>query len=262
MANIEVKLNPDVKPTGSDLAVVNAARRSYGKRSTWDNQGFSHGDILRESDVSLLKFLARGITGSEYSEIIKDVSSEYDPKVLEQLLWDWRNTPVHDTPFNHCFISFEVKAPIFVVRQLVKHEYLILSEFSRRYITDDVEFYEFDCIRNQHPNKKQGSFGENPYNDDIVAYIDDHEVQSLSLFKHFISQGAAIEQARSILPLTTMTEFTWSGTLGAFCKMCSLRMGSDAQYETSLVAYKVYKYLQKYYPLSSRYLVEGLREYT
>ena len=47
----------------------------------------------------------------------------------------------HLSPFGHCFISFHIKAPIFVARQLVKHEYLRMNEVSRRYVDTDLEFY-------------------------------------------------------------------------------------------------------------------------
>jgi len=152
---IVVQLNPDVPPTGSDLGIVNAARKSFGKRSEWENEGDSHRlnfePVLKDKDKRLLEFLARGMTAADFDMFLDDVdeattldfsSPEVDPVV--DLLWQWRNTPTHDTPFNHGFFSFEVKAPIFVARHLVKHEYLIMSEYSRRYITEDVEFYEPD----------------------------------------------------------------------------------------------------------------------
>ena len=153
MSKIEVRLNPDTPPTGTDLSVVNAARRSFNTRSDWDYYGNDEvngrGELieyvkLKDKDKRLIEFLARGMTADDFEQFASEAllmggSEDYQDFVSK--LWQWRNTPTHDTPFNHCFISFEVKAPIFVRAQLVKREYLIMSEFSRRYITDDVEFY-------------------------------------------------------------------------------------------------------------------------
>jgi len=274
-SQVIVKLNPDVKPTGSDLAVVNAARRSFNTRSEWTPESqcptdpITGGKIppykrLKDKDKRLIQFLARGMTADDFEEFLKEFpnvcgESESakditDYKALRELLWQWRNTPTHDTPFSHTFISFEVKAPIFVARQLVKHEYLIFSEFSRRYITDGIEFYVPDYWRKAAPNKKQGSLSEAVdvpiVNRTLYGYAKE-------TYDNLIMCGVAPEMARMVLPQNTMTEWTWSGTLGAFAKMCQLRLHPEAQYEARLVAQQVYEYLKQYYPVSAKALVEG-----
>lgn len=263
---IKVQLNPDVRPSGSDLACVNAARRSFNTRSDWDYETYDEGGHgkLKEKDQRLLQFLARGMTADDFEAFKLEIGGKgldwlyYMDNNKEQelvdLLWQWRNTPTHDTPFNHCFISFEVKAPIFVARQLVKHEYLIMSEFSRRYITDDIEFYQPDAWRKAAENKKQGSGGKLDWDHQPYSYEAD-----LRNFKFLLDSGVAPEQARMVLPQSTMTEWTWSGTLGAFAKMCQLRLHPEAQYEARIVAQQVYDYLKEYYPVSAVALVEGVQ---
>lgn len=268
---IVVQINPDVQPSGSDLAVVQAARRSFGKRSDWEQppgwsvkQSCGDRDIyfagkLKDKDRRLLEFLARGMTFLDFEELVSEcLASEYllSEEELKQTLWDWRNTPIHSTPFNHCFISFEVKAPIFVARHLVKTEYTILSEYSRRYITDDVEFYVHD-YREAAKDKKQGSGGLHPDNKHYQRVIHLKNMEALKTYNDLISSGVAPEQARGHLPQDLMTSWTWSGTLGAFAKMCRERLGSDAQKETRYVAEQVYDYLKEYYPVSAKCLVEG-----
>ena len=255
---------------GSDLSIVNAARRSFNTRSTWENdadQGWGKAPKLQDKDERLLKFLARGMTEFDFEVLLCDIedlcdSCEYDD--LSKDLWKWRNTPTHDTPFNHTFISFEVKAPIFVRAQLVKHEYLIMSEFSRRYKTDDIEFYKPDVWRKAATDKKQGSLDEpvelHPMSF-VVDPLDDHQELNEAAFDVYLfllQQGVAPEQARMVLPQSTMTEWTWSGTLGAFAKMCTLRLHPEAQYEARLVAGQVYGYLKQYYPVAAPALVEGV----
>ena len=147
MTQILVKLNPDVTPAGSDLSVVNAARRSFNTRSEWENERDLWCNpfigeykvemvnphvkpILKEKDKRLLEFLARGMTAADFDSFLyrcasegkhlyKEWGSEHEHQFLTKKLWQWRNTPTHDTPFNHTFISFEVQAPIFVRAQLV-----------------------------------------------------------------------------------------------------------------------------------------------
>lgn len=258
MSKIVVRLNQDVQPTGSDLAVVNAARRSFNSRSEWANPFRNTEDrpLLKDKDRRLIEFLARGMTADDFYNLKEWFYNQSDPEFTEELvnkIWEWRNTPTHDTPFNHCFISFEVKAPIFVARQLVKHEYLIMSEFSRRYITDEVEFYEPDYWRKAAPNKKQGSLEEDSYYNLDTGYYS----ECLAEFNNMVQSGVAPEQARSVLPQSVLTEWTWSGTLGAFAKMCQLRLHPDAQYEARIVAEEVYKHLLVYYPVSAKALVKG-----
>ena len=271
---IIVRLNPDVPPTGSCLGIVNAARKSFGKRSEWEKP-FEDCDSsllkLKDKDKRLLEFLARGMTAGDFDEFCGEVeclgNEEYKEKLVE-MLWQWRNTPTHDTPFNHGFFSFEVKAPIFVARQLVKHEYLIMSEYSRRYITDDIEFYEPEW-RGAAEDKKQGSV---EYPDDengcstkpiewLGVDVGTHEfnMSAFDRYKWMLEIGIAPEQARVVLPQSLMTSWTWSGTLGAFAKMCQLRLAKDSQYETRLVAKEVYKHLCNQFPVAAPLLVEGVQ---
>jgi thymidylate synthase (FAD) len=296
---IIVQLNPDVPPTGSDLGIVNAARKSFGRRSEWE---YVHPDgtiwntveeiqsyyqidddgvqtwvtrQLKDKDKRLLEFLARGMTAADFDEFLKvvaeagsDVSGGWqdEEEILSKLLWQWRNTPTHDTPFNHGFFSFEVKAPIFVARHLVKHEYLIMSEYSRRYITDDVEFYTPEVWRKAAADVKQGSSDEAvtrlQVGEDLsydLQGIVGMKVESMQiLYKQLILSGVAPEQARMVLPQSLMTSWTWSGTLGAFANMCKLRLSSDTQAETRVVAQAVYEELKKQFPVAAPLLVEGV----
>ena len=271
---IIVQLNPDVPPTGSDLGVVNAARRSFGKRSEWVYSGVDtngpHEKALKVKDKRLLEFLARGMTADDFEAFCRDIGDSVlvddtghydglDLSQLKELLWEWRNTPTHDTPFNHGFFSFEVKAPIFVRAQLVKHEYLIMSEFSRRYITDDIEFYEPDYWRKAAEDKKQGSLKESHSKTELFSgYSSQDANKSLEWFRAMVEEGVAPEQARMVLPQSLMTAWTWSGTLGAFANMCKLRIHPEAQYESRLVAEKVYEELKKQFPVAAPLLVEGV----
>lgn len=261
---IIVQINPDVPPTGSDLGITNAARKSFGKRSELVE------GKLKEADKRLLGFLARGLTADDFEyfkeEVVRlgyNTFNASDPMVrrievdmLLELLWEWRNTPTHDTPINHGFFSFEVQCPIWVRAQLVKHEYTILSEYSRRYITSDVEFYGHQ-YRNKAEDKKQGSVGVHEASDHWNKKVQLFNKDALDLYNSMVDAGVAPEQARGVLPQDLLTSFTWSGTFGAFVKMCKLRLASDAQAETRFVAECVYKELEKQFPISAPLFVKG-----
>ena len=266
MTQIITQLNPDVPPTGSDLGIVNAARKSFGRRSEWNwskelESGTGDGRTLKDKDKRLLEFLARGMTAADFEGFVDSFPTDTTNdwlNVMTEKLWQWRNTPTHDTPFNHGFFSFEVKAPIFVARHLVKHEYLIMSEYSRRYITDDVEFYVPDVWRAKAEDVKQGSGGAAASQYFPTSYCEQTGIEAVQRYNKMLDQGICAEQARIILPQNTMTAWTWSGTLGAFANMCKLRLSSDTQAETRVVAQAVYEELKKQFLVAAPLLVEGV----
>jgi thymidylate synthase (FAD) len=163
----------------------------------------------------------------------------------------------HKSPFNHCFMSFRVKAPIFVARQLVKHEYLPWNEVSRRYVTDEVELYMPDVWRQAADNVKQGSSDEAIKNSDYFSSQVGLTLRyCLALYSEMLEDGVCAEQARMVLPQNTMTEWIWSGTLFAFAKMCKLRLDAHTQRETQEIAKLVSKHAEFLYPVSWKALME------
>ena len=215
---IEVKY---IDHMGSDLSVVNAARVSFGKKSEWMPR-IHYGEqlVLKPKDAKLIRYLAKH---------------------------------QHKSPFNHTFVTFHVKAPVFVARQLVKHEYMPWNEISRRYVDDPPEFFKPDYWRGRSENVKQGSSGEVKSNANVAYQY--HKIEGL--YKQLLDEGVCPEQARMILPQSMMTEWYWSGTLFSFSKMCGLRLKEDTQAETRRVAEQIDVVMQKIYPVSW----DALKEY-
>ena len=254
---------------GSDLTVANAARVSYGKRS--DLEETSDGNFkLRITDKRLIQFLARGMQtddANKFSASVAEMGARACTElnvdslsVLEDMLWTFRDTGEHKSPFNHCFVSFVVEAPIFVARQLVKHEYLPWNEMSGRYIELDQMFTPTK-YRSKVRDKKQGSGKalKGEHHDFLTALFSDQNVYSFQAYKDAIAMGLCEEQARGLLPLNTMTQWWWSGSLGAFAKMSRLRLAPDAQYESQLVARQISEKMLELFPESWKALV--LREF-
>ena len=163
----------------------------------------------------------------------------------------------HWSPFGHCSVQFHIKAPVFVARQLVKHQIgLTWNEISRRYVDTEVEFYDVDKWRGRAEDKKQGSSGEEiewvDGNEEVSTTSLQTEIETLAEYNYnwMLRAGVAPEQARMILPQSMMTEWYWSGTLYAFARVCNLRCAEDAQYETRIVANLINEECGKLFPIS------------
>jgi thymidylate synthase (FAD) len=205
---------------GDDLDVVNAARVSFHKESTWweDSEAGPREGILKVGDEKLINYLAKH---------------------------------KHFSPFNHSFLSFRIKAPIFVARQLVKHKFMPWNEVSRRYVDEEPEFYMPE-LRMRADDKKQGS-------SDKVWSVDwkpRSMREALKDYEYLIEEGVAPEVARAFLPQNMMTEWIWSGTLGAFLDMLVLRLDPHTQRESQIVAKKIYEYVREYFPVSTKSRIE------
>jgi len=203
---------------GDDLTIVNSARVSFGKKSDWLQRVYSgEAQLLPNKDIKLIHYLAK------------------------------HN---HKSPFNHVFTTFHVKAPIFVARQLQKHEYMPWNEISRRYVDSEPEFYEPVVWRGRSEDKKQGSYG-------IVDLKTKPTHQyALQTYHNLLSDGVAPEQARMVLPQNMYTEWYWSGSLYAFSKMCSLRLKEDTQLETREIAQQISSVMKDLFPFSWKALGE------
>lgn len=219
-----------LRHSGDDLAVVNAARVSFDSESDYVCTDMKIGTyVLPEKDVKLIDYLARH---------------------------------KHKSPFNHAFVSFRVKAPIFVARQLVKHEYLPWNEVSRRYVEGDLEWYlQLDDTewRSQPDNVKQGSGGvitDPQVRHDISAGYQELIRIAENLYFNSIDLGLCREQARMFLPQSLMTTWIWSGSVYAFAKMCQLRLDGHAQREASYVAQPILNNLNALFPVSTEALMK------
>jgi thymidylate synthase (FAD) len=229
-SDIEVKL---IDFMGTDLSVVNAARVSFDKESEWglevvgsemfEGEAVMHyGAVLKPGDVNLINYLAKH---------------------------------KHFSPFNHAFMTFRVKAPIFVARQLVKHKFLPWNEVSRRYVDSEPEFYIPKEYRAKADNVKQGSGEVLDESSFLEEDVEEHVDFCLNSYNYLLETGVCPEQARMVLPQNTMTEWIWSGTLGAFADMLRLRLDPHAQYESRIVAEKIKAEVEKLFPVSSKALL-------
>ena len=189
----------------------------------------------------------------------KKTDNTYTTNKDEKLIW-YLAEHKHMSPFGHCFASFHVKAPIFVARQLVKHKFLRWNEISRRYVDTIPDFYEPATYRRKAEDKKQGSGGAIVPSSSTMRSEAKAALWAKRAYAEMLQDGICPEQARMVLPQSTMTEWYWSGSLDAFADMCVLRCASDTQQETQEVANQICVKMHKLFPVSWMALCKGKRQ--
>ena len=159
----------------------------------------------------------------------------------------------HWSPFGHASLQFRIKAPIFVARQLVKHQVgLVWNEVSRRYVDDEPEFYIPESWRLKADDKKQGS------SDETIEYNLGSTLEFVkTTYQNMLKANIAPEMARMILPQNLYTEWYWSGSLMAFARVCNLRCKPDTQWETQQIANLIDIESKQHFPTSWRALRNG-----
>ena len=166
----------------------------------------------------------------------------------------------HWTPFGHAQATFHIEAPIFVARQLVKHQVgLVWNEVSRRYVDDSPRFFSPSSWRPRSEDKKQGSDKHDIIPDMRQAWkVYESAIHNISkTYGILLEMGVAPEQARMILPQSMMTEWYWTGSLAAWSRVCRLRVSDDAQAETERIALDISREMKHLFPVSWAALEEN-----
>ena len=255
-----------VNVMGDDLTPILAAKVSFDKDDeekefdevdSWEGVDlpclYREQPKLSEAQQGLISYLARGMPNKEFEALSERLRASANLSEVKELLWSFRKTPTHAAPFGHCFASFVVEVPVFVARQLVKHEYLRMSEVSRRYVKGNPVYYKPDVWHSIAKDVKQGSGEpiENGYQD--LAYEDAVEMSD-GIYRELLRTVSA-EEARMVLPLCHMTRWRWSGSLDAFANMCNLRLDPHAQALTREVAKQISDQMVQAFPYSWKALV-------
>ena len=210
-----------VDSMGSDLTIVNAARKSFGKSS----------DKFTNRDRKLLKYL-----------------------------WDNK----HTSPFEMVEFLFEVKAPLFVVRQWQRHRTWSYNEVSRRYTSEDLDFYYPEVWRKQDTDNKQASKGKFTWskNNDLSHDLQDVVYRCYEdVYKHMIQNGVCREQARMVLPQNMMVEMVAKTDLHNLIHFLRLRLHKHAQWEIQEYARAIVKLIEPVVPETIKLInLEGVND--
>lgn len=240
---------------GSDLKVVNCARASFDKTSELDKAG-----NLKQADVNLINFLARGCTTQEWDELAEEAIAKGGDREaylgnpvaeMKEMFKKYKASAVHFAPFCHCSVTLRLTIPVFTARQLVKHQIgMTWSEVSRRYVSDEPSFWFPEVWHTRPENVKQGS-GEAAVSQHLLRFCASDAVEnSLESYKALLSAGVAPEEARIVLPLNHMTTVVWTGTLLAWTRVGNQRLDPHAQLATQEAAKGIQDIVKPLFPVS------------
>lgn len=189
---------------GDELSIINAARVSFHKESTYKVQS-ADGDegILAKSDIGLLNYLLKN---------------------------------KHGTPFEQGFMAqFHIRVPIFVMREWVRHRVgFSVNEESGRYVEMRPDFFVPDEVRTQKGKPGRYTFeriedrGVEEWFKGMLKY---HSEKGFDFYRQALEYGVAKEQARLFLGLNLYTEFRWTCNARSLMNFLALRNDAHAMEE-------------------------------
>lgn len=184
----------------------------------------------------------------------KDVLEEADIKLINYLA---KNQ--HLTPFEHCQLTILIKCPLYIRSQIMRSRTFSFNEISRRYTSENLEFYQPDNFRIQHKTSKQCSEGQVDNETEVKAKAINQKIEDdcLNAYNELINLGVARELARGLLPQSLMTEFYMSGNLRNWAHFLKLRLDAHAQKEVQDVAKPILDILMGKFPQSTKVLMDN-----
>lgn len=211
--------------------------------------------IITDSTVTYVQHMGTDDTVADaarvsFDRIAENYSSEQNAKLIGYLA-----NHNHWTPFSHCTVSLRIKAPIFVARQLHKHQVGgTVNEVSRRYVDFEPEFHKVEALRGKPVNAKQGSSDE-VIDPALIDLIYESFTRDLEVYNTLLAAGVCPEQSRMVLPLGSITDWYWTGSLMFWARVCKLRLDGHSQSETRDVALQIDPIMQNLFPVSWKALM-------
>lgn len=160
----------------------------------------------------------------------------------------------HTSPFEQARIKLEVRLPIFVERQWVRHRMASLNEMSARYSVLPNDFYYPDPgdVRAQSTSNKQGREGLLT-DDQVEQYLHDLRQtceESYTRYERALEGGVAREIARMMLPVNIYTAKVWTQDLHNLFHFLRLRLDPHAQLEIRRYAEAISRIVREWVPWS------------
>lgn len=182
-----------------------------------------------------------------FDQMDSDRTRDADLKLADYLMRNW-----HTSPFEMVEIWLEMKMPIFVARQFVRHRTATINEVSGRYVQLPAEWYIPEVVGGKAANKKQGQEGNlgKPTQEWFRRVLDTQCEISYTLYQEALERGVAAEHARTLLHLNHYTHWLWKQDLHNMLNFLRLRDHSHAQIESQRYAQAVDRLLRQYLPNS------------
>jgi thymidylate synthase (FAD) len=171
-------------------------------------------------------------------------------EVQDKKLIDYLMRHEHTSPFEMVQFKLRVKCPLFIARQWQRHRtwhYMSVNEVSRRYTSEEIDFYIPETWRVQHQSSKQCSEGavEAELQAKLTQHLTQQIEQAMNLYQNLIEQGVAREQARMVLPQNMYTTFIANVNAHNLLHFLKLRLDGHAQYEIRVYAEAIYQHFVK-----------------
>ncbi|MBY0110119.1 MAG: FAD-dependent thymidylate synthase [Candidatus Babeliaceae bacterium] len=202
--------------------------------------GISHVELIRVSGSDLDVVNAARVS---YGKVAHEITPR-DENLINYLV-----EHDHTSPFEHNQLSFRIKAPIFVIRQWMRHRMNSYNEISYRYVKSALEFYVPTVWRDQDHKNRQGSVG-GAQNPEYTEKFKDTLLKITQTYEELLSLDVCREQARGILPLCTYSEFIFTTNLHSLMHFIRLRTHPGAQLEIRVYAQAMLEMAEKYFPAS------------
>lgn len=158
----------------------------------------------------------------------------------------------HTSPFESVNFTFEIKAPIFVLRQWHRHRTWKYNELSARYRELPEEFYvpELDQITTQSTSNKQMRTNQQHAEAEAWAGVMKRQNQeAFQLYRDMLADGVPRELARSVLPLATYSHMFATVDLHNLFHFLTLRLHSHAQYEIRVYGEAILELIEPIVPV-------------
>jgi len=211
-------------------------------------------DVLDKGFVRLVDYM-----GSDES-IVRAARVSYDAawragedKGSDKRLINYLWKHAHTSPFESVTFTFEIKAPIFVIRQWHRHRTWSYNELSGRYKELKAEFYvpSSEIIGLQSTNNKQArDLVPNPHAEAAIGIMEKAMGYNYEAYEVLLSLGVPRELARSILPVSTYSHMFGTVNLRNLLHFLDLRSADDSQYEIRQYANAIKELIKEIVPVT------------
>lgn len=224
-----------------------------------------YGDVMPVLDhgyVKLLDVMGTDESVVDAARISYDRRGKSEDRALIRYLLRHR----HTTPFEMAVLKFEVKMPIFVARQWIRHRTASINEMSARYTELPDEMFVPEVVALQSKDNKQGrqkpmhTLELDPEPDDLKTLISVSNQMSYTHYQTLLDDGVARELARGVLPVNIYTKFIWKMDLHNLMHFMDLRLDPHAQEEIRVYAELIEKMVALKFPISHEAFVDYVRD--
>jgi thymidylate synthase (FAD) len=209
-------------------------------------------DVFNDGFVELIEVMGNDLKVVNTARVsYGKESSEFTDKDAKLLNYLWQHE--HTSPFRHCYLTFRLRTPIFVLRQWMKHQIgCSWNEQSARYTELRHGFFKPNTWRMQDTKNKQSSAGEILESEKAFEILNNVYSVCEKAYDDLLTLGVCREQARVLLPIASYSECIWTTSLQAVLHFLKLRMDTGAQLE-------IQQYAQAVHTLTSQHFPETLK---